>query len=54
MATQACLDCKETVSLGAYHCPNCRRLTNYGQTIFIIRVTLLAVITWNLFWYQPF
>ncbi len=54
MATQQCLDCKEPVSLGAYHCPNCRRLTGHGASIFLIRVTLLAAIAWNLFWYQPF
>ncbi len=54
MATQHCLDCKEPVSLGAYHCPNCRRLANYGQTMFILRVTFLALIAWNLFAYRPF
>jgi RNA polymerase subunit RPABC4/transcription elongation factor Spt4 len=54
MATQSCLDCKEAVSPAAYHCPHCRRLTNTGQMIFIVRVTLLAVIAANLFWYQPF
>ncbi len=54
MATQSCLDCKEAASPAAYHCPHCRRLTNFGQTIFITRVALLAVIAWHLFAYQPF
>ena len=54
MATQSCLDCKEAVSPAAYHCPHCRRLTNTGQMIFIVRVTLLAAIAWNLFLHQPF
>ena len=54
MATQSCLDCKEAVSSAAYHCPHCRRLTNYGQMIFIIRVSMLAIVAWNLFLYRPF
>ncbi len=54
MAMQYCLDCKEPASQGAYHCPNCRRLTSYGAFIFVIRVALLGVIAWNLFWHQPF
>ena len=54
MATQSCLDCEKPVSLGAYHCPNCRRLTSHGSSIFLMRVTFLALIAWNLFAYQPF
>ena len=54
MANQYCPDCKEPVSLAAYHCPKCRRLSSYGSATFLIRVTFLAVITWNLFSRQPF
>ena len=54
MAMQHCLDCKEPVSLGAYHCPNCRRLANYGQMMFILRVVWLILIAGTLFANQPF
>lgn len=54
MANQYCPDCKEPVSLAAYHCPNCRRLSNYGSLTFFIRVMLLALIAGHLFWRQPF
>ncbi len=54
MATQACPECQGAVSPMAYHCPQCRQLTDHGRLNILVRVMLLGFLAYNLFRSQPF